>query len=36
MSDPTPSRSVDLDAVAQLVEQLERDLAQARSGASSS
>jgi len=32
MKDPTPSRSGDLDAVAQLVEQLERDLAQARAG----
>lgn len=32
MNDPTPSRTVDLDAVAQLVEQLERDLAQARAG----
>jgi phage shock protein A len=35
MSDPTPSRTVDLDAVAQLVEQLERDLAQARAGTAS-
>ena len=31
----TPGRPVDLDAVAQLVEQLERDLASARSGGAS-
>lgn len=34
MSTPT-SRPVDLDAVAQLVEQLERDLARARTGGAS-
>jgi hypothetical protein len=32
---PSPSRPVDLDAVAQLVEQLERDLARARTGGAS-
>ena len=31
----TPSRPVDLDAVSQLVEQLERDLARARTGGTS-
>lgn len=31
----TPSRPVDLDAVSQLVEQLERDLARARTGGAS-
>ena len=35
MSAPIPARNVDLDAVAQLVDQLERDLAKARAGGAS-
>jgi hypothetical protein len=35
MNNPTPGRTIDLEAVAQLVEQLERDLAHARSGTAS-
>lgn len=35
MSAPIPARTVNLDEVAQLVEQLERDLAKARTGGAS-
>lgn len=35
MSAPIPARAVDLDAVGELVEQLERDLVKARAGGAS-